>query len=72
MNLLSTEKDLVLRKEEKIHKRKKKISGWLYALPYILSFTIFIIVPLIWGFITSFMKYNTYDTSNNGFYSELF
>lgn len=72
MNLLRVEKDITLQREEIKHNRKKNISGWLYALPYVLSFTIFIIVPLVWGFITSFMKYNPYDTSGNGFYTNLF
>src|SRR5690554_4219490 len=66
------ELDPALKKERAIQERKKNLSGWLFVLPYVIAFVVFIVIPLGWGIITSFMRYNPYDPTKNGFYSDFF
>lgn len=60
-------KQLLKQKELKRTKTLENLLGWLMVSPYVLIFVTFNLIPLILGFVFSFMKYNPYVESNNGF-----
>lgn len=57
-----TNKEILI-KERKKSNRKKNWLGYLFSGPYLIAFIGFFIVPLVWGIITSFFKYNPYDST---------
>lgn len=39
-------------------KYKKYVTGYMFLIPFFLLFTLFVIIPVIWGFYISFNSYN--------------
>jgi multiple sugar transport system permease protein len=45
-------------------RRKQALVGWLFALPYVLTFAIFMLVPLVSSFLMSFTDFTSRDVQD--------
>ena len=63
-----TEKLKGLKKPNKgvIHQMKKNYSAYLFLLPKLILFTLFIAIPVIWAFILSFQEYKVFGSEFAG------
>ena len=57
----------IKQKEFKKLKAKENLLGWVLISPYMLFFMVFSLIPVVVGFVFSFMKYNPYNMENNSF-----
>ncbi len=58
---------LFKQKEQQRNKRKEAMLALALISPYIIVFVLFTLIPIVIGFVFSFMKYNPYDGSVNEF-----
>ncbi len=56
-----------IEKQRKRSRLKNQVVGWSLASPYIVIFVIFTLIPIIMGFVFSFMKYNPYKPEDMEF-----
>lgn len=60
-------KELLRLNELKKAKAGENLLGWVMVSPYVLVFLVFNLLPVVVGFVFSFMKYNPYIAENNTF-----
>ena len=58
---------LFKQKEQQRNKRKEALLALALISPYLIVFVLFTLIPVVTGFVFSFMKYNPYDGSVNEF-----
>jgi multiple sugar transport system permease protein len=51
-------------KASKAQRRKEALVGWLFALPFVLGFAIFMLIPLVSSFLMSFTDFTSRDVQN--------
>ena len=57
----------IKKKSERKAKRKQILTALGLMSPFIIIFVVFTFIPVFMGFVFSFMQYNPYDSSANGF-----
>ena len=54
-------------KQQKARKRKEALLALLLMSPFLIVFLVFTVIPVVMGFVFSFMQYNPYMPENNQF-----
>ncbi len=54
-------------KQQKARKRKEALLALLLMSPFLIVFLVFTVIPVVMGFVFSFMQYNPYMPENNEF-----
>lgn len=67
MELMSSETNLItakktLKKHKIMHEIRKNKAAYLFLLPKLIFFTIFMLIPIVWAFILSFQEYGVFET----------